>query len=290
MRSKDRTILIPIMGGLGNQLFQFSAGIHVQKFMRRTPKFSISTLTLSGNTPREFMLGDLINHDSKSGFNRLFFAAAKLLSFFIPSLWVSETDFGDFPISRVKNRTKVLLGYFQRFVYVDSVADEILHAMSRSVLFRDILLIPSVNNIAVHIRYGDYLLNTHTRRVHGLSAMSYYVASVKLLQSEHRYDQIVIYSDNPQKAFADFSEAFGFSEIPIVMNESSSEYEDLGGMASSKGLVISNSSFSWWAAWIGSQLHECNVIAPRPWFANPTAADENLLPSRWTVLERELQP
>ena len=58
----------------------------------------------------------------------------------------------------------------------------------------------------------------------------------------------------------------------------------------SSSIVISNSTFSWWAAWIGSQLHECNVIAPRPWFATPTAADVNLLPVEWTVLDRELQP
>ena len=69
-----------------------------------------------------------------------------------------------------------------------------------------------------------------------------------------------------------------------------SELEDLAGMSASRGIVISNSTFSWWAAWIGTQLHECNVVAPRPWFATPSAADDNLLPDGWTVLDRELQP
>jgi hypothetical protein len=162
--------------------------------------------------------------------------------------------------------------------------------MSNSAIFKDILLASPVNNIAVHIRFGDYLFDAQTKRVHGLSAMSYYVDSVKILQTTHKYDQIVVYSDNPQRAYSDFSRALGSSEIPITMIENSSEYEDLAGMASSKGLVISNSSFSWWAAWIGTQLHGCNVVAPRPWFANPTAADHNLLPKGWIVLDRELQP
>ena len=280
---------MPLMGGLGNQLFQFSAGLYLRKFMHRSPKFLISSLNSNGNTPRAFMLGDLISQESKCEYKRFYIAGVKILSFLVPSLWVSERDFGDFPIARVGRNTKVLLGYFQRSIYVDSVATDILNAMSNSVIFQDILLAPPVNNIAVHIRYGDYLIDPQTKRVHGLSAMSYYVNSVKLLQTTRKFDQIIVYSDNPQRAYSDFSRAFGSSEIPITMIENSSEYEDLAGMASSKGLVISNSSFSWWAAWIGTQLHGCNVVAPRPWFANPTAADDNLLPDEWTVLNRELQ-
>ena len=290
MRAENRSIYVPLIGGLGNQLFQFSAGIFLKKFMRRGPKFTENFLNLRGNTPRVFMLGDLIDDESKCEVNRLFFVGVKFLSLIVPSIWVSEGGSGDFPMSRVDTKTKVLSGYFQRFDYVDSVAAELLDAMSRSTIFQDILRVPPVNKIAVHIRYGDFLTNARTKHFHGLSAMSYYVQSVKILQSTHRYDGIFVYSDNPQRAYLDFSHAFGSSETPIIMVESSSVYEDLAGMASSKGLVISNSSFSWWAAWIGSQLHECNVVAPRPWFANPTAADDNLLPNKWTVLDRELQP
>jgi hypothetical protein len=65
---------------------------------------------------------------------------------------------------------------------------------------------------------------------------------------------------------------------------------DFSLVQNSRYLIIPNSSFSWWAAWIGTHLHECDVVAPRPWFAVLSPADENLVPKNWTVLNRELQP
>lgn len=290
MRSKKREITIPLMGGLGNQLFQFAAGNFVQKYHSRFPKFFIGSLSSSKNTPRVFMLGDLLDSDKKSQRKRIYFAACRVLSLIKPAIWVSERGFEDFPISRIANNTKVLLGYFQRSIYVDSVAPEILQSFSNSVTFKDLLQSPSKNNISVHIRFGDYMTNPQTKSVHGLTAMSYYVNAVNTLQITHEYDKIVVYSDDPDLAYDEFCSALGSSKVPIVLSNNSSEYEDLSNMASSKGIVISNSTFPWWAAWIGTQLHDCNVVAPRPWFATPSAADNNLLPDGWTVLDRELQP
>ena len=98
------------------------------------------------------------------------------------------------------------------------------------------------DEIAVHMRYGDYAKNITTKQAHGLTATSYYVHAVQLLlKSEKNYKKIVIYSDEPKHALAEFAEAFGKFEIPVVASEFSSEYEDLREMASSSGIVISNS-------------------------------------------------
>ena len=283
-------MIIPLMGGLGNQLFQFAAGLHVRKFSSKDFRFSINGMIKVKNTPRSYMLGDLLKNSDMTNRGRFSMGIYKLYSFVFPSIWVSERDISDFPLSRMTNSTKVLIGYFQRHDYVDSVSAEMIQSMSQSKTFSRLVEATVNNDIAVHIRFGDYSNNLETKKFHGLSAMSYYVKAVNHLRSVHHYDQIVIYSDDPGKAFPDFVEAFGPSEIPVIAKESSNEFQDLAGMSSSKGIVISNSTFSWWAAWIGSQLHECNVIAPRPWFATPTAADVNLLPVEWTVLDRELQP
>ena len=289
MTQTRRTIFIPIMGGLGNQLFQYAAGIYTQRFLLKNPRYSLSGFSSTKNTPRSYMLGNLLTHEERVSQGRLKLAMFKLSSLVFPSIWVSEKELSDFPLERVDKKSKVLLGYFQRLIYVEAVAPEIIHSLSRSSVFAQMFSMPVTNDIAVHIRFGDYLTNSETKNFHGLSAMSYYVQAVRTLQLSHSYDKVVIFSDNRQKAFADFTEEYGLGGLPVSVSTGTSEYDDLAEISSSKGIVISNSTFSWWAAWIGTQLHGCNVVAPRPWFANPTAADDNLLPDEWTVLNRELQ-
>ena len=289
--AKFRNVLIiPFMGGLGNQLFQFAAGLHIRKFITKDAYFSQTGLLGSKNTPRSYMLGDLLKSSDVKNRGRFIMAFFRIASLGLPRIWVSERDLSDFPLNRVSKNTKVLLGYFQRREYVDSIATELLQALKHSNQFGTLISAPSKNEVAVHIRYGDYLTSPETKKFHGLTAMSYYVNAVNYLLSIRSFDRVVIYSDDPSKAFSDFTLAFGSNEIPVVLNVRSGEVEELASMTSSKGLVISNSTFSWWAAWIGTQLHDCTVVAPRPWFATPSDADDNLLPKGWTVLDRELQP
>lgn len=290
MAAKKRAIVVPLMGGLGNQLFQYAAGIHVRKFTKKHTFFSQSGLLNTKNTPRSYMLGDLLKSSDTDNRGRFTLAVFKLASFVVPSIWVAERDLSDFPLERVSKTTKILLGYFQRLDYVDSVAAELIQAIRHSSQFGNLATTVSTNDIAVHIRFGDYFTSPETKRFHGLTAMSYYVDGVNHLLTVDSFDRVVIYSDDPIKAYSDFTQAFGSREIPVVLSARAGEIKELASMSSSKGLVISNSTFSWWAAWIGTQLHECHVVAPRPWFARPSAADDNLLSNRWTVLDRELQP
>jgi hypothetical protein len=289
MLLNNHKITIPLMGGLGNQLFQFAAGIYLSKFSSKEVRFSVFGLLLSRNTARSYMLGDLLKQSDITARGRVNMAVFKLMSLLFPSVWISEKDLSDDPLSRITSTTKVSTGYFQRKQYVDSVATELIRSMSQSNTFGSLISARVDNEIAVHIRIGDYLSNSDAKEFHGLSAMTYFVRAVNHLQSVHRYDKIVIYSDDLGKAYSDFTEAFGPNETPVVASGGLSELEDLAGISASRGIVISNSTFSWWAAWLGTQLHACDVVAPRPWFAIPSAADDNLLPDEWAVISRELQ-
>ena len=59
---------------------------------------------------------------------------------------------------------------------------------------------------------------------------------------------------------------------------------DLAKMAAHQRIIIANSSFSWWAAWMMARRTGGYIIAPRPWFANDTAASDLLLPT-WITLD-----
>jgi len=61
--------------------------------------------------------------------------------------------------------------------------------------------------------------------------------------------------------------------------------ETLNLMATAKHFIIANSTFSWWAAWIGSGKRS-HVIAPRPWLVGDRHDDRDILPSDWIALGR----
>ena len=49
--------------------------------------------------------------------------------------------------------------------------------------------------------------------------------------------------------------------------------------------IIANSSFSWWAAWLG-ETSESIIITPDPWFGPEGPKDvHDLIPSRWEKIK-----
>ena len=306
---KNNSIIhIHLKGGLGNQLFQYSMGLYLSKFFNKRVLYldqglmqeplskELQKLPNSPNefdfkTKRNYMLGDLIDSNSKSNLTRAQFILIRWLSFLFPALFVIEYTPPDLTEFRITESTKILVGYFQRHDYVCAMKTELLSAFKKSTLFAG--LIPSVSNsdIAVHVRYGDYSRSPHTKHHHGLTAIEYYVQAVQiLLNSSEKFQKIVIYSDESQRAFKEFVKEFGGCDIPIVTSGVSNEYDDLRGISHSKGIVISNSTFSWWAAWIGHHSIGSHVVAPKPWLAKPSVFDKNLIPDGWTVLDRKIQP
>ncbi len=213
----------------------------------------------------------------------------KFLSFFYPALIIHENGSSDIPLFRIKKSSRLVVGYFQRYEYVDAVKSELLTALKKSEQFSALVPTASNDEIAVHIRRGDYAQES-VKQVLGLTEMSYYVHGVRLLlKSSESYKRIVIYSDESQQALLEFVKEYGKSDIPIVASSFSNDYDDLGAMARSKGIVISNSTFSWWAAWIGFNTVGSLVVAPRPWLATPSAADKNLVIDKWLVLDRVIK-
>lgn len=298
MRRERRTkgeIAIPLMGGLGNQLFQFAAGLFIESTTQKKPMFMTSwgsnTLDVrsgSRDTQRKLMISDLIDDSEISTKSRIGVASLKLRSLINPAVWISETDTSDFPLERISNSTRILVGYFQRIKYVEHISNEFQNRLKQSETFSQILPLTAEPIISIHIRYGDYLHDPNTRSVHGLTAMSYYVEGARLLLAENPYNQIIIFSDEPERAFTHFVAAFGPTSIKISASNGTTELDDLRTMARSSGLVISNSSFSWWAAWIASTYVGSQIIAPKPWFSSFSGADEFLLHPSWRAIHREL--
>ena len=77
---------------------------------------------------------------------------------------------------------------------------------------------------------------------------------------------------------------FDFSDSPKITNLSlkneRKNYEDLYLMSQCKHHIIANSSFSWWAAWLGETKGQI-VLAPDKWYNVNYHDTSTLIPVRW---------
>lgn len=108
--------------------------------------------------------------------------------------------------------------------------------------------------IAIHVRRGDYVNNPFYV---DLTETDYYLTACGQFPENSKF---LIFSDDINWCKENFDEqSFDFSE-------GKTEEEDLKLMASCKGIIMANSSFSWWAAYLGDPNKK--VIYPKKWFAD----------------------
>ena len=74
-----------------------------------------------------------------------------------------------------------------------------------------------------------------------------------------------------------------FQGSNVIIVEPGQEAQDMFFMSMCSHAIIANSSFSWWAAYLGDENGNPDriVIAPREWFKDPQASYQDLVPERW---------
>lgn len=136
--------------------------------------------------------------------------------------------------------------------------------------------------IAVHVRRGDYA-NSEALAFHGVAASKYYEAAVKVLRRMGFDGPLVMFSDDRNAAATEL-QSLGEINIPAA-HEHLGDLDQMLLMSEAPALVMANSSYSWWSAWIGETTKR-PVICPRPWFNDDSMDERDLLMPTWLTLER----
>ena len=169
-----------------------------------------------------------------------------------------------------------LVGYFQSekwFSHIESsirddfkFVNEILEPCKEMINSLD-------NPLALHIRRGDFLINS--ARHHNLS-LDYYSKALEKFESDK---QVVIFTDDPKWC----NEQKIFSDDRFLISEGSSNYVDMCLMSMCSGHIIANSSFSWWGAWLANSE---KVVAPKKWFGEELKNNDtkDLYPESWEAI------
>jgi len=294
-------IITKLLGGLGNQMFQFAAGYALAKHHNLPLKIDITALK---KYPRHagFQLDDIFSGSfelaNKVDLTRslgLFYGKRTLQGITIsneetlkalPRVVQHPTHnfWPDFFEYRKKNI--YVSGYWQSSKYFKGYENDL-----RAIFeFKNDLKnenkelaeeMQSEQSVSIHLRRGDYVSNPRANAFHGVCSPTYYKAAIGLVKQQNPYAKYFVFSDDAEFASAEFQDQ---SDIKIVSNNRErNSYIDMHLMSFCKHHIIANSTFSWWGAWL-SQHDLKTVIAPKKWFAGSEDEIVDIYEDAWIKL------
>jgi hypothetical protein len=186
-------------------------------------------------------------------------------------------------------RGTTLVGMFQSWRYFAGIEDEIRARMSTltnpSDWYRSMSaeVVPDRGSILLNLRRGDYVL-PEQQRVQGLATREYYARSLAYLRRMGFDGTVYVASDSLDLALTELDGLADF--VPIDPPQGTNYFEVLLLLSRADALVAANSTFSWWAGFLGTNADRV-VIAPRPWLTQSSVDTRDLLPKNWLTLDRD---
>lgn len=308
MNSND--VHVSLAGGLGNQLFQVAAALsmtegkviihdllgnarknssnlldirnfelpariefasHIQmsKFGIRLLNLMYKTSVRPGEALSRMFNVAPINAYKNFYFSRVIGAPLKV---------VQAQDNGFFKIKDIR-KNSLLVGYFQSAYWPSESntkleLDQIkLHNPQEYEVLKSKA---SKKILALHIRLGDYASEPKI----GMLSEQYYVSAIESIERIKVIDEIWLFSDEPGKAMKYVPQRLK-SILKVIPDMGAASTLNL--MREADYYIISNSTFSWWGAFL-SKSNEELVVAPTPWFKfmrSPT----DIIPKSWITRE-----
>jgi hypothetical protein len=166
--------------------------------------------------------------------------------------------------------------------YFDDVKHNILQSFRFTITEEDLATqqmaqrISSANSVSIHVRRGDYLSETNYNTFGAVCTKAYFVGAINMLQKEVVAPVFFVFSND----VAWVRDNLWVENMFIVdTNKGDNSWKDMYLMTLCKHHINSNSSFSWWGAWLSSNLNKI-VIVPKYFINNLETKD--VYPESWT--------
>jgi hypothetical protein len=272
LRCKERIIKVYLNGGIGNQLFQFANGLNLAlennaqlQFVESNNKWTnrLEFLDIHSEVTYEPRV-----HDGILELPKLKHRKFCRFDQFVEKAFLFEN------ISITESHTKIM-GYFQSEKYFTTNIIPI-----RNYIMQKIQRYQTSQrwDYVIQIRLGDMARDPLVRQIHGIVTDEYLESAMKI----HGLNPVnyLVITDDPEKIMHELPK---FAALDTKHCQSNSDLEDLHALSMAKKLIISNSTFGWWGAW----LSQGEVVAPKKWFSDLGLQMRNtkdLFPDNWTLI------
>jgi hypothetical protein len=244
------------MGGLGNQLFMYAFGRSVSKKRDLPLQFWKSRATRDYELEPYGLNIEWIEQPSGPVYDEPGFA-------FDPGVYMADPDSN-------------FRGYWQTEKYFDEalIRSEIVLKNVSDEIRKQGERLQGETSAFIHVRRGDYL-NKGTREFHGVDLEDYYQRAIHYMRTNLSNEpRFYMFSDDPQWCRENFP-------YPVVV--CSTIQEEMYLMSKCRHGIGANSSFSWWANWLGEYPGRI-CVAPKKWFVKDDLDTRDLIPDRWVTL------
>jgi len=305
---------VVLNGGLGNQLFELTAGLNLSHgenlyiessvgYPRTTApgvtaleSFEFSQQIQFSRRKRWRLFSRAANYLLRNGLeNRISITSgvARISTNLLAIIYLKSPvaihvnqGIGWNSIIPSRNRSQLLIGYFQSFRFqtpeILILLKDSFQRLQGKELSKIKILGLAEKPLIVHVRLTDYLDEPNF----GIPSNSFYFNAIRQIYNPSIHKKIWLYSDEIEKAM---------DRIPIELHSvtrpfksvDDNENATLVAMSQGHDFVIANSTFSWWAARL-SVNPDATVVYPSPWFKGiPEPID--LFPPHWRPFPAEFQ-
>ena len=156
-------------------------------------------------------------------------------------------------------------GVWQAVEYLEEVKETIqdvfLHPEPNEYNRLLIHEISSCNSVGLHVRRGDYL---YAPEFNGICNLEYYKKAITEILSDGNDHCFYIFSNDINWCKQEIEPLLNGNKVVYVIgNTGKNSCWDMFLMTYCKNLIIANSSFSWWGAFLNKNVSK--VVAPYPW-------------------------
>lgn len=287
-------IIVKLIGGLGNQMFQYAFGqelsnkygedvVYDLDFYSNNKERKVAITNLCVDEIADWRSTSISNLEifKIRTFERIYHVEQKVLITAKKNERIGSSIYNRYskrglyfnfdpfyyPFCTCNAVNKVIYGYFQSPDYFNGVKDKIRSQFTPKYECTQeenhwINRVGSTESVAVHIRLGDY--EKRKNKKYSTYGREYFSNGMKYILSHIPSAKFFVFTNDINRV----KEYFGFSDVEYVIGMK--DYQDLRIMSHCKHFIISNSSFSWWGAYLSN--NDNKII---------------MMPEKWTVLQKE---
>ena len=277
-------IFVDIMGGLGNQLFQYATARSIsldkstdflmnlsdyeKEDAQKVEHVDFKLHHFNVDTNKQIDEKDIMKYDdvqkiieplSSTNFSKFIDFNKYSGNIHLKGYWQNERYF--------KHNSHFIKNELRVITPPNSKNQKILDEISES------------NSVCISFRRGEYL-DPYFISQFGMCTEDYYKKAINYISSRVKNPTFFVFSDDIE--WIEENVKLDFPTVPVSVNGVGEEHEELRLMMSCEHFILANSSFSWWGAWLSDNPNK-NVFAPTPWFNSFTK--QSILCPDWIHLK-----